>query len=1402
MFSPAANNGSQTGAPTLAATRGRRRQRPLSSESSQQPKAKRVKQERASVSDQTFVDPADRPENYEVKSTRSSRGATKPDAVEEHVPYKNELSVRSKKNRPGDRLNKGDGSTLLSTNNAFDVRKLPAYPDRLKTEANCRQHALLDSTTGYALSLTHTHAVVWPYATTTPSPEAFTFTLPYPSKHSTDPLPLGALIPSSASSAEPGLVVVMATSGKVTYWESISSATTLDFMRQQRNGVEGSISGMFSGEKVTQITNAESASGFVIAFSTGRMAHLGVRDSQGKPSISVQYLRTSLGPSSSGFFGNLRLALSHSALQGDITAVRSERRTQQGECTVVASTSKGRIHAWRMHRGGQNDLLVEVDGRNAILNALRTADQKNKELPTESLKILDFCFVPKITSPKYVQMSQLREPPKSDMDQHLLLLTSLSRSRHACRYNLVEVIVSPDASGQALETGVVRPITTFSTPPSHAAFTKPRVYLPRPNLVAFVVFDHAAIVASIGQPPESPESQIMEDNHVLPATFEDVVDLRKDPSLEIVGSGAEEPHLPGLGGDEARVSRVRTKNPAAILIVRGSGTLRVAVTDVERFASDAPPTVTAKTKLEQAVFFGVKEDNPLVFDVQHVTPFTNEEYGAAALALSHEILASNGPQFSSVAPRVEANLQERSRYLDKIMTQIKSVDAHLDRATKWQLLWNAEKLHVAGTLWRKHEEFAQLRENATRKKTIVAEIVEFIRNEEKSRPDVARGEVDQLRHWFIRDVDRMDLFIAWAYQVIKHNSKALLDQLSLARLIQEAAELYNSALRDAYAFRARHLEMYGLADEQMENGILVSNYAGLPEPWTCRHWVANNVKRHVELCNEWIRQQWGTDVEAQKELVLQTRSLLPELTEIYLTVLQELARSYLNSGDPKKITDGQPYQDLYDKDRHDKVVALASSESWEDAIKLAEAHRSLPALAEVLTREITVLREQLAAPGIPPQQAAILESRMADKEEIVRESFAEYGQEFAFPFYEYLFTSYGVDALLQYDGDKQYKTQFLRTKPELAKISWINDIVGEEDIDHAADTLLDLGLTQEQRIWNKKIELSLGKLARMAESSRPPSQASMSVQEVEVNGAAEDARVAAIDRELAIIEIQNELYDTQIRPVINVALDASEELGLVLEGFSLKHPKKYKILSQIFEQGMKRLLQHEALDPLTLIDILTLITLPADTKNMMADQFFLAIQVAYNGLSGAERVQAERLIWRRCFLREDWTTLNNTSLKKDNDVMDVLGQTELFQVYCTLFAHRKSATDMLHCDHSANKPVSEQNGDTQFEYARINPSDAAGVYTEILDSRFSKKDPGFREKLLDAMRWEDTNLRNHIEKHRLDEWAKETRRFAEEAVVQQYDESTADRAPASPKVAGRRKSKRSQEALEGQNGTH
>ncbi|KAL2128685.1 hypothetical protein VTI74DRAFT_8834 [Chaetomium olivicolor] len=1339
MFTPAHHDG-----PARGTRSSRRRQRPSSTDASlQQPRAKR---QRVPLAETTVANPDAPTETYEVKADKVDLLSTKRDGIESASAPRKELSVRSKKPKPGERTTKGDGSIVLTTNNAFTVSKLPALPDKLRADAQYRQHGAIYSSSGYALSLTHTHAFVWPYTSTTSSPETFIFTLPYPSKHASDPLPLGSLVTPSAASDEPGLVVVMPVSGKIAYWESISSAATFDFIRQQRTGVEDSIPGMYSGEHVTQIVNAESA-GFVLVFSSGRMAYMSVRDPHGRPRITVQFLRSGLGGNALGFFGTIRHALSAAAFRGDIVAARTSYGSKVGERVAVAATSKGRLYTWKIRRSGHHEPLTDSDIRERLVEAIHEADPSANNFPQDSFEVLDFTLVPRGLEQKYINANRLSEALSHEEDslQHALLLISFSKQQQF-RYSLVEVVIGPEGP----RIGMVRPVTSYTSPVRSGAPERPRIYLPRPALVAFIVFDRAVVIASMVAPPDSPESQLQEDSHIIPPTFEDVVDFRDEETLQVVGSGTEEPTGNGFSQDDQRPYRHKTKNPTVVLLLQGVGTVRIAVTDVDRFASDKPPAVTAKGKLEQAVFFGVKGDNPLVFQGRRDLPFSNQEIGNAAIELSHEIVSSKTPFIANLPASLENNMKSRVAYLDGLIAYLNSSKVDLDMRTRWLLLYNAEKMAVATWIWQKHEQFLAERPKGE-KKTLISETAVYINENQKTELNPAVGQVDPVRHWFINDVWRLDIFVAWAYQIIKyHFTERLSDEAGINRLVWEAVTVNNGALFEARQFRLNRARQYGVN----ANDIAAGN--AIPEPWTATYFITNNLKRLVEFCYQWLERYTGQSQEeapVDLRLLESIRHLLPSLTSQYLTSLKEFSGWAAMSDDTQAQERGRAYQQIYQEDVYTKILRLKDFNLWDEAIDLAKEYKAFDSLAEVVVQQILTL-EQSATEGNTTDTAAQENLALAKlKKQKMGRLFDEYEETFAFRAYEVLLESSGVEAVLEFPYDRNgYATKFLRTKPELAKISWINDVEREKDIDHAAETLLDLGLTREQQVWNKKIELSLGKLALLAEDAEQASHGD-GVSSFSEKEGKNGANLEKIDQALELIKIQDELY-SHILPSFQEGVDEAAELDMAVKEHAVLIPKRQKALHQVFEDSMGRLLRHEALQPHTLIDLLTLASLGPNHYDTIGDQFYLALKVAQYGLKGDERSDAERLIWRRCFIRDDWKRVNETNDKGDLDQLTTVGETA---AYHTLFAI-----------------VDEQHSTPKFAPFH-KPSDCLGVFVDSLDRRWDSMDDSFRNKMLDAMRWEDKLLKSYIDKAQLDAWYRTTRECAEKTVAEAYDRLTAQR---------------------------
>ncbi|KAJ4145875.1 hypothetical protein LMH87_004707 [Akanthomyces muscarius] len=1348
MFSAAVTEGGPA-----TATRSRRRQRPKSQESLvPQPKAKR---QRIPLSEQTFVNPdAQHDAGHAPVAEKSAAIEPVADAGIENinpVPRK-ELHVRTKKSKHAERAaSKGDGSVVLTSTNAYVVSKLPGIPDRIRSDWALKQHADVSSSFGYALTVTQTHALVWPYNSTSQSPETFTFNLPTPGR-SSDPLPVGCFVSPSASSTEPGLVIVTASSGRVVFWESISSAATFAFIKKDRSGVEHSISGMSHGEKVVSITSAESA-GFIITFNSGRLAYMSVRDNHGRPAISVQFLRSSIASSGGGIFGSIRHAFSNLSLRGEIAAVRADRSARVGERNIVALTTKAKLQAWKIHRGGHNEHIGEAEMRDSIYSALYEADPYTKDFSPDSLEALDFTFVPKGLEHKYLDMSRLSDAMASDdaSVQHLLLLVSLTR-KSVARYSLVEVILKPNSC----KVGITRPITSYSTPLQRTGgepTTSPRLYLPRPALVAFVVFERATVMASVAIPPESPDSQLQSDNHILPPSFEDVIDFREDDLHEIIGSGYEE--MSSTTQEDSRIFRPRTaRNPAVLLMVRGAGIIRVITTDIDKFASEQAPQVSAKSKLEQTVFFGAKKESPLVFDGRREASFTGREISAAALEVSQEILSSTITYMPTLPASLEDNLRERSGALDRLIRHLQSTGVDIDRNTRWSLLYNAEKMHVAKLLWKRHEAFTTTRP-ADDKKSIIGSIVEFIHEDQKSNPVAAAGEVDAIRHWFINDVFRLELFVAWAYEVIKVLYRdRLLDDAKITVMINEAIQVNVAAHFGALEFRKENLELYGLGEEKLRLGILRDSYEGMPEPWTGCHYLANNAKRLLDLSDQWYKKHHalvspknqGAD-KPDPAILTKIFDELPSLTDAALTSVLEYARWGATTSEHKTIA--QTFAQTYAAARFEKPVFLARAGKWEEGALLAEKHQSLHGLAVILLDHIEAVEGQLAQPGLPPTEVKNLKTLREAKKTQLEDRFSRYGKDFAFPIYEFLLEKHGVEAVLNFDLETLgFKTQFLRSRPDLARISWINDIEQEKDVDHAADTLVSLALTKEQQVWNKKVELSLGKLALLAEAEEKQQQPNGL--KVTIDEARQEGQLAKVDRELITLKIQDQLYN-QIFPSTYDAVDEAAALNFAMEAHSANIPRRQKALLQVFEDGMERLLKHEALDAMTLIDLLTLVSLKPEWKEEIAHPFWMALKVAESSCRTDEVKEAKRLIWRRLFIRDDWARMNDTQLKHDREVVAQLADTELYAVLADCVRYQ----------------------DERDPFRPMGPQEALGAFTEGLDRRFRDLGPEFQAKQLDAMRWEDKALKQNVEKHRLGDWLRTSLAQAQAEVQQQADESAA-----------------------------
>ncbi|KAK8215226.1 hypothetical protein M8818_002238 [Zalaria obscura] len=419
-----------------------------------------------------------------------------------------DIPLRGKKAAPK-RAVKADGSIIMTQNAFYSVKQLPSMPDRLRNSASDFRASLLTSPP-CALALTHDHAYIWDYTSPVPVTHPRIFDVPR-SSQPTESLPLGALVINGASPSV-GLVVVSAT-GKVTFWENIDVAESLSLFQKKNIGVEGSVGTLFSGETVTDITSADHA-GFILTLSSGRIAQISLRDTQGKPKVTAQFLRSNDAANSSGLFGGIKSVLGVGAWKRDVVGVRTRTLGSRGQMQVIAGTESAQLQVWDLAWSGQSTFKGSIDFKPLLQDQLATLGSAEKQV---QVQLLDLAILPdRVQGDEVTIVGQA--PP---MD--LLLLAQIG-SQTTPDYVLVEVALV----GKEARLERVTPARRDSNAEVHQMDERrPRLMLPNPGHTAFIVFEQKIMVVAIPPEDTSPEAQLLMESSRLQEAFQDTIHLRR-----------------------------------------------------------------------------------------------------------------------------------------------------------------------------------------------------------------------------------------------------------------------------------------------------------------------------------------------------------------------------------------------------------------------------------------------------------------------------------------------------------------------------------------------------------------------------------------------------------------------------------------------------------------------------------------------------------------------------------------------------------------------------------------------------------------------------------------------------------------------------------------------------------
>lgn len=1154
------------------------------------------------------------------------------------------LTIRNRASKKVDRERKGrkdDGGVELTKNDTYAVTRLATTPIQLQDQRSlAKWRGELAPSIGYAIVTTPTEALVWRYkqgANAGDSSKPLVIRLLHGSQGGNQPLPLATLIPSSS---EPGLLIVMPASGKVTYWETLSGAASVDVTRQQQQAVQGTVSGLASGEHITGIIEAE-PQGFVLSANSGKIFHMVIADSQGKASISTQFLRNT-NTQSRGIFGSLRNALSGTGWLKDVTAVKTGRFIQRGHRECIIGTTKGILQSWDLNVNGAHFLKYEIDIKSKLLESIRDTGTFPRDSKSQDPSVLDFAFLPEMVTGQEVTSST------SGSVTRLLVLTVISSANDA-RYNLHVV----DIANGVFHVPVVHPVYCYTSPYLLESASKPTLLVPEPGQTAYIIFEKSIALVSLEEIKESPDSQLQSEASRTPDPFQDVLDFRRDKDYIVVGTGVD---IPEKGRSDS----------ACTIMVQGFGLIKVSVAPLDGdMTSSDRATVTAETKLEQAVFYG-SQQSLLDFAGRSETQFAIEDVQEAALRISRSITSGSSKHLATAGPSMELHLQRRSTALVDLIKHLKKQNTPLDRRVRWELLWEAEKIAAAKAIWHSYGDAVNSRQEG--EKTLLYELIECISENDKTENRPEDHETDPVRHWLIHDVWRLQILIPWVTKALgllyaeSIEDGQPMSSAYRARYFHEAHNIQLLALQTAYEFRQDNASLYGLDEYSMDDGLLNQGYEDLPEIWTSTSLICEAVQSLAEDFQTFaieLDSQNSSDEECSsppQKLLEKIAEDNPQLVDISCRTHIERWRLLQASGNPDTRQQGYDLETKSFGSRTKLLKGLVSIGQAFAAIKLGEKYRDMEALAEVLESEIQTSQEELNSHTIADEDVENWQAKIVLCESYVDKYFQKYGKDWANAFFARFVTQDRVSQLLLH-GPKQrpYLTAFLRSHPECAAFSWINEIAIEKDYAAAAN---DLNISQKKvnGVWAKKIQLSMSKLATMA-----------AVTNQQMGNAEAVPSIQRIDGQVEVLNVQEQLFN-HLGPTMRRALnDVLARIEVVMEQYGKRFVRAKKSLRDALRFNIAKVVEEHALDAENLADTITLMDEDAldPTSEFSSCRFLIALKLVHSySLETGEVARSEsfeKIIWRRCIVQDDWPKINRTELKDDAKVEAETGATALFK---------------------------------------------------------------------------------------------------------------------------------------------
>lgn len=1084
---------------------------------------------------------------------------------------------------------------------------------------------------GYSFALSHKEAVIWPCDGSSlhvPN-RVIRFSLPCPSPSSVDVPPLGTFISKSVEDS-PGLLVIVPSTGSIVMWESLSNAAILGFVKQRQNGTQGQLSGLFFGEVPVDIVNAEPA-GIIVTLSTGRFAHISIRDPQGKPTISVQIFRGMTATGGLGLLDGIKNVLSGHLWTSKVAAVRSGVSYQRGQREIVLASHSGIFEWWDMHWSNGGSLRSRVDIKQCLLRALLAPEAFDEHELSHAFQVCDF-----VVDTKNASRSEIHTSP--EQQSGLWVLISLSREA-SIRHFVVKLHVN-DCS---VHTRSAYRVQTGNSTFEELSACSPRLLVSTQDNLAYIMFSRFVVLMLLKSVSNTSNDPLFSGDNHSKAKFQDIVQFQTGNGYQITECGIEAP-------------RVGNQSSSCIFPVRNYGMIRIAALKSLVTGDIEQPRISLKSRVEQVVYYGKIKSNPLNFMVPDAIS-SSAELRKASLEINEEILNSSSKYLPKV-PSLDQQMKIRAAALHDLIVYLQQCRADLPNHVRWQLLWGAEKLAAQRCIWDIQQ---QSKVRALGHQTHLERIISQMNEKFRTKPSPKNAENDEVRLWFMCDTSQVENIIPWisnGMREICKTSKA--DRESAARL-WEASELSLATLETAFHFRDDNISLYGLDNALAEP---VVHYHGLPECWTSQVVTCQETEQlldsELKFCLRTMRHvQPEEDANANA-----IKRNIPRQFRVLVRMHDERSQWCISQQDQFISDSGKLGREFHAKRGKVQLFKMASVGLLHEAILLAENFRDMDALVELM-RELYDQIKPKGNTNSAENSEVSMNDQMRSWKRRIDKYFVRFGDAWASAFFNAQISAGQPVALLAMPEYQKPLTEFFRSRPGYSKLSWMNDIIGENDYKAASKTLEDLAVRHESDLWSRLVELSLGKLALLADFE---------------NSGFDDVgtiypAVKAFNDLSEISTIQEILY-SHFLPVLHGAIDQQAEVQLAMEQFANKLVNNKPILYDILRRGISKLVSRSPLEANEIIDILTLmdpvqVLEENDTSGVIGHEFTMSLRVLrlYGSLHPNTDYYKylQRTIWRRCILKNDWIAINNTRLKGDLEIEKEIVSTALFQTVAEYF---------------------------------------------------------------------------------------------------------------------------------------